>query len=122
VDHLSDHLLKSVLRLHPNTRRASRHRRQQIKLCRSIKPVIDLHIVLVFETYLRKGRSQKSRTVCDAPTCHHIVVGLWLLQHHVHRTNVVSGMSPVSMCVEVAQLSSEANPALMRATVLVIFL
>src|SRR5678815_2719284 len=67
---------------------------QEIDFGRPIENGIDLDVIPIVQPNMRKRNFAKLADTMSFTSCNHIVAWLRLLQHHVHRFNVVRSMPP----------------------------
>ena len=89
---------------------------QVLDLGRAQEARVDAHVLLGVEPDVREGDVDELAHRVRLAGGDHVVVGLVLLEHQPHRLDVVLGVAPVALGVEVAERAARpGSPSLMAA-------
>ena len=73
-----------------------------------------MHVFAPIQTRVRKGHFDKVTHGMLGSGRYHVIIRLVLLEHHPHRSDVITRKSPITTCVEIAQTQfidqSELDP------------
>src|SRR5215216_6562394 len=118
VDHQADQRLEVRLRAPPELPLGLRGvAHEQVDLGRALERVVDLHVDLPRDPRLVEGDLDAAADRVGLTRGDHEVVGLLLLEHQPHRLDVVLGVAPVALGVQVAELELVALAELDRGRV-----
>src|SRR5918995_2601721 len=113
VDHEVDQALERGLRL-PAEHLAGLGRvaHQQVDLGGPEEPLVDHHVLLPVEAHPTERQLAELTHRMGLAGGDHVVVGLILLEHEPHRLDVVAGVAPVALGVEVPHAQLVGQPEL----------